>query len=721
MSQFFATCPKGLENLLLIEIQALGVTDCRETVAGVYFDADIEGVYRVCLWSRLANRVLMPLEQKEIASDEQLYEAVYRLSWEKLFDASKSIVVDFIGTNEVINNSQYGALKVKDAVVDRFLDQQSIRPNVDKKSPDIRINARLDRKNMINIALDLSGGSLHMRGYRGSHGLAPMKENLAAALLYRSKWPELSKAQGSLVDPMCGSATLLIEAALMAGDIAPGIFRKHFGFEHLYNFDSTLWGQLRHDAERRRDEGLKQLLIAKAEGRVFQGFDQDDRVLKSAKQNTIDAGLDELIELSHSKLATTMTRSFSEYSKGLVIANPPYGERLGEREQLIPVYEELGALLERHFTAWQAAIFTSDKTLGFAIGYRASKRYSLYNGTIPTELLCFEVDPKNRFIKKGHVNTCGSFEELSSGAQMVYNRLKKNQKQLKTWLTKQAIDSYRLYNADLPEYAAIIDIYNGYAHVQEYAPPKTVDKQAASKRFNELLQALQLFTGFDRDKLITKQRRQQKGSAQYEKVTDEQYPDHIVHEYHAKFYVNLKRYLDTGLFLDHRGVRRLVAQEAAGKRVLNLFCYTATATVQAILSGASSSVSVDMSATYIAWARRNFELNAISSNAHQLVQADCLQWLRECREGFDLIILDPPSFSNSKRMDTTFDVQRDHELMIERCMELLARGGKLLFSNNLKGFRLSETLQEKYCVKALETLDPDCQRNVPHRCWSFCI
>lgn len=715
---YFATCPKGLETLLFNELQALGLHDVRETVAGVYFSGRLVEAYRVCLWSRLANRILLPLSKAVIHSDNDLYTATNTIEWSQYFSSDKQFVVDFIGTNDVINNSQYGALKVKDAIVDHFRSIGQPRPDVNKQSPDVRINVRLDRKNNVFIALDFSSGSLHNRGYRQQQGAAPLKENLAAALLIRAKWLNNSELN-ALVDPMCGSGTLVIEAAMMSCDVAPGLLRKEYGFEYLEHFDEAAWQSLVSEAIERKKVGIASL-VASEPNPIFLGFDQDPRMVRSAKINTEIAGLSQVI--SFQRQSVDGIYEPVTIPNGLVITNPPYGERLGELEALQSTYKQLGCLMLEHFNGWQAAVFTAHKELGFALGFRVKKKYALFNGTIPTELLCFTIENASRFKQREPSDTSHamppSADALSTGATMVYNRMKKNAKQLKRWLKNNELDCYRLYNADLPEYAAVIDIYNTKAHVQEYLAPKSVDETAAKRRFSELIQAVQCFTGFSRQDIITKQRKPQKGSSQYQKNDEQNLEYFTVKEYQARFNINLTRYLDTGLFLDSRGIRRTLANSANGKRFLNLFCYTATASVQAILAGAKSSVSVDLSATYLRWAQQNFDTNHIRSKAHTLVQADCLSWLAHCREGFDLILLDPPSFSNSKRMDNTFDVQRDHAELVHRCLQLLSKNGKLLFCNNLKGFSLDDSIHTSYQVQSLnDTLDPDCQRNTPHKAW----
>jgi len=357
---------------------------------------------------------------------------------------------------------------------------------------------------------------------------------------------------------------------------------------------------------------------------------------------------------------------------------------------------------------------------------RAEKKYKLFNGTIPSELLMFNIHEDNFHkhpieqsarqseLKPGH-------ETLSAGAAMLVNRLKKNQKQLAKWVKKNDIDCYRLYDADMPEYSAAIDIYGDHVHVQEYQAPKSIDEDKAQKRFEEIKAAVPVALGIDTNKISYKQRRRNRGMSQYEKLDDQgQHNSLTVSEGQGKFVINLWDYLDCGLFLDHRPVRQKIAEMARGKRFLNLFCYTSTASVQAALGGARYTVSVDMSNTYLSWARKNYALNGLSESKNRLEQADCIRWLSDCDQTFDLILLDPPSFSNSKRMEGVLDIQQDHVALIKDAMRVLEPGGSLIFSNNLRSFKMDLEQLVEWDVSNIsaETLDQDFKRNPKiHQCW----
>lgn len=709
--QFFATCPKGIEALLFEEMSALGASEVRETVGGVYFTTDLKGAYRACLWSRLANKVFLPLAKFDVKDADELYEGARAIPWQEHLNPQGTLLVDFSGTNGAIRNTQFGAVKVKDAIVDCLRDYANTRPSVSKQDPDLRVNARLNR-GQVTLSIDLCGDSLHRRGYRTKQGAAPLKENLAAALLIRAGWPAICQDGGALIDPMCGSATILIEAALMALDYAPGLDRGSFGFERWLNHQNDIWLELRQEALARYREARERTIPE------IRGYDADRKVLFAAESNISMAGMDEYVRVIHKPLKDVVKPTHTVMEHGLVLTNPPYGERLGEQEELKGLYRQLGDKCREHFEGWTLGIFTGNPALGKSVGLRAHKRYKLFNGALPSELILIRVQPE-QFVNAPPAEL-DKPKPLTPGAEMLINRLHKNKKQLAKWVKREGIECYRLYDADMPEYSAAIDIYGDYVHVQEYAAPKTIDEAKAVARFEDIEAAVPVALGVSPDHVSFKQRRRNRGKEQYQRQSERAYPLIPVKEGPATILVNLWEYLDTGLFLDHRPVRQRISQMVRGKRFLNLFCYTASATVHAGLGGARESVSVDMSKTYLKWAEKNFLANNLSTDKHRLEQGDCLQWLKDCREGFDVIMLDPPSFSNSKRMEGVLDVQRDHVEMITRCMELLTPGGTLVFSNNLRSFKLDEEALAKYQIDNItqKTLDPDFKRNAKiHQCW----
>ncbi len=718
MYDFFVSCPKNIESLLAQELTSLGAEDVRETVAGVSFRGPLATAYRICLWSRLGNRVLLRLARFEIENADHMYEQVKEIDWHDHLELDGRFCVDFIGTNDEIRHTGFGAQRVKDGVVDRMRDSEGARPTVSTDRPDIRIHAHLS-KGKLSLSLDISGGSLHERGYRQQVGKAALKENLAAAILVRCEWPRLAREGAAFIDPLCGSGTLLTEAVMMAADIAPGLLRMRFGFERWPGHVPKIWRDLLDEARKRRQEGLEQF------DNVVRGFDADRRVIAQAKANAERGGLKRFIQFE--------TRDLQHFSldglkadKGLLLTNPPYGERLGDQASVIYLYRNLGELLRRDCPGWEAGIFTGSPELGRNMGIRAHNRYNLFNGTLPCQLLRLKVE--DPWIVKAKPEEGKPAAEqtnrapLSAGAEMFANRLRKNLRLLGKWARKEQISCYRVYDADMPEYAVAIDLYNDYAHVQEYRAPASIDERKATERLHEVMSALPGVLNIPENHVVLKRRERQKGENQYRRQSEQNQMMEVV-EGGCRLLVNLRDYLDTGLFLDHRPVRLQIQQEAKGKRMLNLFSYTASTSVHAAHGGAVSTTSVDMSKTYLGWARKNFELNGMGPK-HKLIEADCLRWLEEASGEknprskavetgkYDLIFMDPPTFSNSAKMRGVLDVQDDHPRLIRQVMALLALGGVLYFSNNYRKFKLDASIFEQYEAEDISasTIDKDFQR-----------
>lgn len=301
------------------------------------------------------------------------------------------------------------------------------------------------------------------------------------------------------------------------------------------------------------------------------------------------------------------------------------------------------------------------------------------------------------------------------------NRMGKNIKHLMKWAKRNGLEAWRIYDRDIPQYPFAVDVYGEHVHLQEYDTGWLMQPEEYEAWLAEVVEAVCFVTGFAPDQIHLKRRARQKGTQQYEK-TGQEGSDFIISENGRRFWVNLDKYLDTGLFLDHRNTRKTVGEEAQGKRFLNLFSYTGSFTVYAATGGAVASETVDLSNTYLDWARRNFELNGINTEAHQIVRADVFQYLQNAAEAgkqFDLIVMDPPSFSNSKKMLDILDIQRDHIKLIDGAMKLLAPNGTLYFSNNLRGFVLDDTLGSRYRIqdRSKQSVPDDFRNKKIHQCW----
>jgi 23S rRNA (guanine2445-N2)-methyltransferase / 23S rRNA (guanine2069-N7)-methyltransferase len=376
-----------MEELLAAELRDLGAAAVETRTAGVSFTGTLETAYRACLWSRVANRVLLPLATFSAPTPEALYAGVRTIRWSDHLDPRRTLAVDFSASHSTITHSHYGALKTKDAIVDQLRDQTGTRPSVDVDRPDVRVNVYLHEDRAV-VSIDLSGESLHRRAYRQRGAAAPLKENLAAAVLLLADWPRLAAVGAPLIDPMCGSGTLPIEAALIAAHIAPGRRRSYFGFLGWRNHVPALWERLRREAEELEILDPKRLP-------PIHGYDAAAAAVRSALTNVEYAGLRGKVHIEKRALADCepiAARARGEMG-GLVVTNPPYGERSGDVEKLGALYAALGDTLRRKFIGWTGYVLTGNPSLSKRIGLRAARRHILYNGAIECRLLVFPISP----------------------------------------------------------------------------------------------------------------------------------------------------------------------------------------------------------------------------------------------------------------------------------------------------------------------------------------
>lgn len=725
---FFASTPKAMEAILAEELKQLGVMNVQPVVAGVRFTGTLETAYRVCLWSRTASRVLLPLKSFKVESKQDVYDAIKQINWFEHFKPDGSFAVSFnTKHSKAINNSHFGAQVVKDAIVDQMRAKFQKRPQIDTEHPDIRLNVYLN-KTEAQLSLDLSGESLHKRGYRTGQVEAPIKENLAAAILLKSGWNNMAQAGKSLLDPMCGSGTLLLEAAMMAADVAPGLMKDYFGFIGWKQHDQECWEKLKSEATERKTQGMESMPI-------IVGYDQSRKTVATAIANVENAGFQNKIHIEKRDIAAAQPAD--SWPAGLLVCNPPYGERLGDEQSVSRLYTQFGEILKSRFKHWQAALIISNPEMGFRLGIRSKKPLTLYNGALECKLLLLDIEENRFFVPKAksteqrleQIEHSSTLSEMTDeNAEMFANRLRKNLKKLTKWAKKQAINCYRVYDADIPEYAVAIDLYYGeqlWVNVQEYDPPKSVAPHKANQRLGTVMAEIPKILDIDKSQVFLKIRRKQKSTTQYEKLANTGH-FHAVEEQGCRLLVNFQDYLDTGLFLDHRPIRWLIQQQAKDKRFLNLFAYTGVASVHAAIGGAQSTTTVDMSNTYLDWAKQNFALNNLTGD-HQFIRADCLEWLQQQSEDnkagqYDLIFLDPPTFSNSKRMEGHFDIQRDYVQLIQHALSLLSKTGVLYFSTNFKRFKLDADLFPSAVFENIsdKTVPEDFARNPKiHYCWKI--
>ncbi len=719
---YFAPCPAGVEPFLADELRRLGIRGVRPQRSGVLFTGGVAEGLRALYWTRLASRVLLTLASVDASSAEALYDGVRELRWEDHMTADGTLAVDAGGTNDALRNTQFTAVKVKDAIADRFRDLSGGRPSVDVRDPDLRINVAV-RSGKATISLDLAGQPLHKRGYReqGIQVEAPMKETLAAAVLEAAGWREIAEADGAFLDPMCGSGTLAIEAALMAAEIAPGLIRPSHPVQRWLGFDAEAWARMVSDAERRREAGLSRLPVISAS-------DHDPRAVDIARRCAARAGLEFLIDIERRDIAELEPPS--DATPGLIATNPPWGERLSDRAELPALYSALGSRLGA-FEGWRLAVVSPDPALAKGLGLVTGSALVLGSGKGVATVTTFpELGPKAVALPPSASQ--GERREQGASADAFENRLRKMAKHYGKWARRAGVTCYRVYDADLPDYALAVDLYEGtgpdagrrWAHLAEYAPPAGIDPDRASARLDTAVAIAA--ESLEVEEVFVKRRERQRGTAQYERV-EARGATGVVAENGLLFEVNLSDYLDTGLFLDHRDTRAWVRELAPDKRFLNLFAYTGTASVYAAAGGARETTTVDLSATYLEWAQRNLALNGFDGAAHRVERDDTFAWLHRARQNgrkFDLVFCDPPTFSSSKRMDGTFDVQRDHVRLLHAIHQVLAENGLVIFSCNRRSFTLEEVpltdLGFEVRDVTARTIPKDFeQRPGVHRCWTL--
>ena len=703
--RYFMTCPGGFENLLVRELETLGIFTASESRGGVYFNASFEEGMNVCLWTRLGGRLLLQLKVFEAEEEKDIYNAVLETEWDRWFSPDKSILIDTTTVSSKFRNSSYLSLLVKDGIADYFRKKTEERPSVSKDHPDIRINLFAEKDQAV-LSLDMSGNSLHQRGYRIERTEAPIKENVAAGILLRSGWDEMSLQGSAFLDPMCGSGTFLIEAAFIAANIAPSLKRDYFCFRNFSIFNEEEWENLKKTAENASSMDM----LSKCR---FTGYDLNMKAVRASRANIENLNLTRWITVKQGDILKLPENYRNRSKKGLIAFNPPYGERLGEVEALKNLYRQTGEILRESFDGWKATVITGEGELSRKFGLKPSRVNTVYNGPIKCTASVFELDSSYRKESREE-------KDNTKGSVVFENRLRKNLKTVRKWAGKEGVSSFRIYDADIPEYSAAVDLYeNQFVYLQEYQPPKEIPAGKAEKRLMDMVKKLSSVLDIERDKIFIRQRKRQRSSSQYIRL-DSSGEFEVMNEGGLSFYVNFRDYLDTGIFLDHRIVRNIIREKSSGKSFLNLFAYTCTASVYAAAGGASRTVSVDTSSGYLEWGIKNFQLNRISLENTFFQKQDSIEYLEKGKEKFDLIFIDPPTFSNSKSRENDFDIQRDHAEMLVRAGKRLANKGEIIFSNNYKKFKMDEKLQNEFLIEDIteKTVSADFSRNrTIHRCW----
>lgn len=741
--EFFATCAMGFESLLAGELSSLGIKSVRPLQGQVAFTGALKDGYMACLWSRLASRVVLVLTHCDAADADELYAGINALAWEDHLPLSATFVVDAHGTNDNLRNSQFVALRAKDAICDRMQAKLGGRPNIDTRNPDIRVVVRLHGERAM-AGIDFSGQPLFRRG-SGAHArndnLGGMRADYAAALLAAGGWYKLCRAANpALVSVFSGSGTVAVEAEGVAHNKAAGLQRMRWGFERWAGHDEKAWKKLLRAAEKCAEEGSR--------------GEDNWRLIATDSRPQAESTLRKALRASGIEAAPTGEGRLLGFSQEAPSADETLAvvdlSWLGTSAQAAEVaaLAEATRNLDKLKPGTPVVALGTSAALDSMLGYEPEQTIDIMLGRDAATMRLYTI-PEDAATKRTSVNikdgtAAGvTIPVLVETSDQFAARLAKVAKLRRKWAHTEDISCYRVYDADLPDYAVAIDLYQAsefvqgrdagkrWLMVQEYVAPKEIDADLAHKRLLDVLALAPTILKVAPENVYVRQRRHAKGGSQYadggqlgenqgrtgegEGRNSRGARDarsgrgdkhngrrprlapgaHLIDEGGLTFEVNFEDYLDTGIFLDHRDVRaevREMAKQTKGsKRFLNLFAYTGTATCYAADGGAKYTTTVDLSTTYLDWAQRNMERNGFSGSEHEYVRANVVRWIAEQRRThnrWDLVFCDPPTFSNSKRMGRdAFDVQRDHAELLIGISRLLTQNGVCLFSCNLRGFK----------------------------------
>lgn len=713
MSKLFpihARTVTGLEEVLAEELFALGATDIQLKNRLVICSGDQSLLYKANIWCRTAIRVLRPIAAFPARDEKALYEGVRSIDWSQWVKVTGTLAVDSDVRSSFTTHSLYISQLAKDAVVDQFRDKTGERPSVDLNAPDLRIVVSLFQDGA-QVYADSSGESLHKRGYRTKAGEAPISETLAAGILKLSGWD----AKTPLVDAMTGSGTFCIEAGLFLRNIAPGLLRKQFGFQKWLDYDKSLFENLIGEAKKSiRKEATLPII----------GLEIDPEVAAIARENVERAGLTDLIKIENGDFFTW--EGFPK-TPGTLVMNPPYDERL-TINNVENFYQRIGDKLKSSYAGWTANVLSGNLEAVKSIGLRSSKRTVLFNGSIESRLLQYELRAAVKSTDSPSAGPRWREQEVEVPAKwkdkvdVFTNRLKKNVKKYSKWAEREKITAWRLYDWDIPELPFIIDVYGDALHFVEIQRnmERSPSEQASYMKF--IMKAAADVMGFARENIFYKMRAPQ-ATGGFQNTPDAATGKFTeVGEGGHRFLVNLSDYLDTGLNLNQRKMRALIEKESAGKDFLNLFSYTGSLSVYAAAGGAKSTTSVDTSRIYLEWAEKNLKLNGFSGEAHTFFREDTIEFLQQTQLSFDLCVVDPPARSVNRVSGNIFDVQSDHLPLLRLVLDKMRPGGRVFFLTNYRSFEIEEKeLMAGHGVTVREitaqTIPLDFDRKPSHRCW----
>ena len=734
--EFFATCPKGFEQLLADELVSLRTPQVRPLKGQIAFGGELKDAYRACLWSRLASRVMLVLARIDATSSDTLYEGLSAIAWEDHLTPGATLVIDAHGTNDALRNTQFTAQRSKDAVSDRMVSRRGTKPQVDTVNPDVTIAVRIS-DNRATVAIDLSGAPLFRRGYEAARTdrapVAPLRSDYAAALLVAGGWfRDVRHGEPTLVSLYSGAGNVLVEAAGLALDHAPGLLRARWGFDRWAGHDPKVWQRLVKNAEKRASAGAENPCTLVA-------CDHRRGAEREMRQSLRSAGLDVEPQFVSAEDAVALL------GDGLVTVD------LSWLDPDDLASEATALAISGAAAGCRTVALAPSTTVDVALRVSPAETFDVLVGSRDETIRRYDAALETPEQTLVDLPSGGRIPVLVPASDQFATRLAKVSKLRAKWAKDEDVTCYRVYDADLPDYAVTIDLYEGsltpgrWLQVSEYAAPKEIDETLAHKRLLDVLAIAPQVMGIAPENVNLRVRTRSRGGSQYsdegEKGRDNRdgrgrrdrrprpgqvelpLGAHLVDEGGLTFEVNFTDRLDCGIFLDHREtrsmVRELMKQTMGSKRFLNLFAYTGTATCYAADGGAKYTTTVDMSRPSLEWARRNMARNGFDSSDNEFVQADVLRWVdeqRRTKNRWDLIFCDVPTFSNSNRMrDGSWDVQRDHAELIIGISRLLTRNGCALFSCNLRSFEPDMEKLERTGVRiediTAQTIPEDFSRN----------
>lgn len=746
--EFIATCPKGFEKLLAEELASFHIPQVRQLRGQVAFGGELADAYRACLWSRLASRVLLVLARVGAADADALYEGVQSIDWSAHLAPGATFVIDSHGTNDNLRNTQFVALRSKDAISDQLFSARGMRPVVNTDAPDVIVDVRLQRERA-TVSIDLTGEPLFHRGYdsRAARKVAPLRADYAAMVLAAGRWYRNVRHGAPVLAALwAGQGAVLVEAAAEALDRAPGLLRARWGFEGWAGHDADAWDELLAEADERATAGEKNSLALYA-------CDTRPGAEAACRGALRAAGLD--CELTFAPAAEVLDAARAAGDDALVTCDLSW---LSEDDLAL----EASALTAMSAAAgMNVAALVRDSSVDAAVQAAPAEVFDVIQGREPAYVRCFDAVPGQAAPEPACVTLAGGgrVPVLVPASDQFAARLAKVAKLRAKWARREDVSCYRVYDADLPDYAVAIELYQGldgkgrWLQVSEYAAPKEIDADLARRRLMDVLAIAPRVMGVDPANVNLRVRTRARGGSQYAdegsaaatpaagefsrlrgqradmrnrhkpSLTDLPRGAHLIDEGGLTFEVNFSARLDCGIFLDHRDtraeVREMMKKTLGSKRFLNLFAYTGTATCYAADGGAKFTTTVDLSRPSLDWARRNMARNGFTGPEHEFVQADVIQWVseqRHTRNRWDLVFCDVPTFSNSQRMKkSSWDVQRDHSELIIGVSRLLTRNGCAIFSCNLRGFKPDvEALQKAGVVIediTASTIPEDFKRN----------